>query len=83
LPDLVKNYPAQNFQYRFLPKEYSTTSGIGIYGEYVATYTGMSLGKLAEDVVFFVIRSKNLAESYRTWFWYMWEQSEEDRKKKA
>lgn len=80
LPELVKNYPAKNFQYRFLPKEYSTTSGIGIYGEYVTTYTGMSLGKLAEEVVFFVIRSKNLAESYRTWFWYMWEQSEPGKK---
>lgn len=79
-PDFLLNYPAQHFQYRFLPKAYSTTSGIGIYGEYVVTYTGMSLGQLAEEVVFFVIRSKDLAESYRTWFWYMWEQSESAKK---
>ena len=69
-------------QYRFLPKEYSTNSAIHIFGDYVITYTGLVLGKINDEIVFFVIRSKDLAESYRTWFWYMWEQSEEPAKVK-
>ncbi|MDO8668499.1 MAG: helix-turn-helix domain-containing protein [bacterium] len=67
-------------QFRFLPKEYATNSAIHIFGDYVITYTGLVFGKVSDDIVFFVIRSKDLAESYRTWFWYMWEQSKEQRK---
>lgn len=73
-------YFSGKLQYRFLPKEYATNSAIHIFGDYVITYTGLVLGKLNEDTVFFVIHSKDLAESYRTWFWYMWEQSEEPEK---
>ncbi len=64
-----------NLKYRMLPKEYSNNSAIHIFGEYVVTYTGLPIGKINEDTVFFVIRSKDLAESYRQWFWYMWKQS--------
>ena len=67
-------------QYRFLPKKYATNSGIHIFGDHVITYTGLPIGKISNDIVFFVIRSKDLAESYRKWFWYMWEQSEEPKK---
>ncbi|MEK7212523.1 MAG: helix-turn-helix domain-containing protein [Patescibacteria group bacterium] len=74
MPGFTKNYPG-NLQYRYLPKEYSTTSGIGIYGDYITSYTGLGLGKINENLIFFIIKSRNLAESYRTWFWYMWKQS--------
>lgn len=80
MPDFFRDYPAKFHKYRFLPKKYSTSSGIGIFGDYIVTYTGLLLGKIEENVVFFMIRSKNLAESYRKWFWYMWEQSEEDKR---
>jgi len=73
-PNFTKKFPAL-LEYRYLPKKYSTNSGMHIFGDYMITYTGLRLGKLDEDVVFFVIHSKNLAESYRKWFWYMWEQS--------
>ena len=62
-------------EYRYLPKAYSTNSAIHIFGDYVVTYTGMGIKKLDENVVFFVIRSHDLAESYKKWFWYMWEMS--------
>lgn len=75
LPEFAKNYPAKLFQYRYLPKEYSTNSIANIFGDYVITYTGISVGKMKSDTVFFVIHSKDLAESYRKWFWYMWNQS--------
>jgi len=77
IPNFPRHFPGK-LVYRFLPKKYSTNSALHIFGDYVITYTGLTIGKISEDVVFFVIHSKNLAESYRTWFWYMWEQSTED-----
>jgi sugar-specific transcriptional regulator TrmB len=67
--------PAQ-IEARFLPKEFSTSSAIHIFGEYVVTYTGMSTNKLEDDVTFFIIRSKELADSYKKWFKFMWEKAE-------
>jgi sugar-specific transcriptional regulator TrmB len=78
IPNFPRHFPGK-LVYRFLPKKYSTNSAIHIFGDYVVTYTGLTLGKISENVVFFVIHSKDLAESYRTWFWYMWEQSSEDK----
>ncbi|KKU27620.1 MAG: Transcriptional regulator TrmB [Microgenomates group bacterium GW2011_GWC1_46_20] len=73
-PDFPKRFPGE-LQYKFLPKEYSTNSLIQVFGDYFITYTGLEIKKLSEKTVFFIIKSKNLAESYRTWFWYMWKQS--------
>jgi sugar-specific transcriptional regulator TrmB len=81
IPNFPKHFPG-DLQYRFLPAKYSTHSGMGVFGDYIVTYTGVSVLKTDEDIVIFVIRSKKLADSYRTWFWYMWEQSEEDKPKK-
>lgn len=58
--------------YGGIPFEILRKAGIHIFGDYVITYTGLHLGKLDDNIVFFVIRSQNLAESYRKWFWYMW-----------
>ena len=80
MPNFPRHFPG-DLKYRFLPKKYSTNSALHIFGDFVVTYTGVALGKTGKDIVIFVIRSKNLAESYRTWFWYMWEQSTEDKKK--
>jgi sugar-specific transcriptional regulator TrmB len=81
LPDLPKSWPGI-LQYRYLPAEYSTGSGIGIFGDYVVTYIGTSVGKLSpDDLTFYIVRSKVLGDSYRKWFQYMWNQSEEPRKK--
>jgi len=79
LPNFPKHFEGQ-LEYRFLPKAYSTKSGIHIFGDYVVTHTGLTIGRLAEDTIFFVLHSKDLAESYRTWFWYMWKQSEIPKK---
>ena len=75
-PAFPKRFPG-NLKYRFLPKEYSTNSLIHVFGDYFITHSGLEIKKLNEKTVFFVIRSKDLAESYRTWFWYMWKQSSE------
>ena len=74
IPKFPKHFPGE-LKYRFLPKEYSTSSGIHVFGDYVITYTGLRILKIEDDLTFFVIHSKDLAESYRTWFWYMWSRS--------
>lgn len=74
LPDFTKNYPA-SMEFRYLPKKYSTTSIIVLFGDYVVMYAGVGIMKMSEQTVFFVIHSKDLAEGYHTWFDYMWDQS--------
>jgi len=78
-PDFPKRFPG-DLKYRFLPKEYSTNSLIHVFEDYFITYSGLEVKKLSEKTVFFVIKSKDLAESYRTWFWYMWNLSSESKK---
>ncbi|OGE85055.1 MAG: hypothetical protein A3J48_04405 [Candidatus Doudnabacteria bacterium RIFCSPHIGHO2_02_FULL_46_11] len=78
LPGFPKRFGGK-LQYRFLPKDYSTNSAIHIFGDYVITYTGLPIGKITDDIVFFVIRSSDLAESYRTWFWALWKQAQPDK----
>lgn len=76
--DQMPNFPKHFegiLEYRILPEKYSTNSAIHIFGDYVVTYTGLFVGKLSDNNVFFVIKSRDLAESYRTWFWYMWGES--------
>ena len=77
IPEFPKHFPG-TLQYRILPKEYSTNSLIHIFGDYVVTYAGLTIGRIDENNIFFVLHSKDLAESYRKWFWCMWEQSVED-----
>lgn len=62
--DFLKNFPKP---YKFLPPEHSTNSALIIFGDYVVTYTGLKLKKMNQDITIFVLRDKQLAESYRTW----------------
>ena len=71
MPNFPKHFEG-DLKYRILPKEFSTNSAIHIFGDYVITYTGLPIGKISEEVIFFVLHSKDLAESYRKWFWFMW-----------
>lgn len=73
-PDFPKYFPSK-LEHRFLPPKYSTTSAIHIFGDYIVTYTGMTNMHLDDDIVFFVIHSKKLADDYRTWFGYLWEKA--------
>lgn len=78
-PDIPLNFPAE-LEYRYLPEAYNTNCGLHIFGDYVISYPRARLGRLAEDPIFFVTRSRDLAESYRKWFWYMWGQSTSEKK---
>ena len=72
-PTLPKDFPGK-LEYRFLPKTASTNSLIHIFGDYVVTYTGLAIGTMDENTIFFIIHSRDIAESHRAWFHYMWKQ---------
>jgi|SRR3989344_2613343 len=75
VPNFPKHFSGK-LDYRILPKMYSTQSTMHIFGDYVVTYTGIKeIGKMPDDPFIFVLKSADLADSYRTWFRYMWEQS--------
>jgi len=59
--------------YKFLPKVYSTSVAVDIFGDRVNIISGMKLGGLKEDFAFTVIVNKEIAEAYRTWFQFMWD----------
>lgn len=59
--------------HKFLPEEYFTNSTINIFGDYIVNYTGLYTKKIDEKGTLFIIKDKELAESYRKWFKLMWD----------
>lgn len=59
--------------YKFFPKEHSTESSIDIFGDYVAIYSGMGIKKLSDEVTFFVLKDKTLAQDFMKWWQLMWQ----------
>ena len=59
--------------YKFLPKKYSSQTAVDIFGDYVVTFVGVSPGKLHEEPLQFVLKSKMLADGYRKFFQFMWD----------
>ena len=59
--------------YKFLPKKYSNDTAIDIFGDYVVAFVGVQPGKLDEDPLQFVMKSRRLADGYRKFFQCMWD----------
>lgn len=59
--------------YKFLPKKYSTPAMVDIFGDHVVSFSGAGLARISDDISIFVIVSKPMAESYKTWFQFMWD----------
>lgn len=68
--------------YKLLPKKYATTSAFDVFGNHVVTFTGMQSGKMSDDITIFVMVSKPLADSFRTWWQYFWDTLPEPKKSK-
>lgn len=78
--ETAKALRSNGMQYRFLPKKYSTNSAIDIFGDYVVTFTGLEIGSLDDSVTLYVLRDKNLADSYKKWFQFMWDMCPNEKK---
>ncbi|MFH1400757.1 MAG: helix-turn-helix domain-containing protein [Nanoarchaeota archaeon] len=63
--------------YRFFPKAYSSATAVDIFGDYVVTFVGVRPGELSDEPVQFVMKSRSLADGYRTFFRFMWDQCTE------
>jgi len=59
-------------EYRLLPKEFSTNSGLDVFGDKVVTFTGLYPEKFDEDVTLFVLTNQDIADAFRIWFQFMW-----------
>ncbi|PIR86739.1 MAG: hypothetical protein COU11_04495 [Candidatus Harrisonbacteria bacterium CG10_big_fil_rev_8_21_14_0_10_49_15] len=79
--DVLTSYPAQLYENRILPKKFSSQASLHIFGDYVISYTGIDFGITGDNASFFVIKSPALAESYRVWFWALFDQSSEEARK--
>ena len=64
--------------YKFLPKEYSSNTAIDIFGPYVVMFVGANPGHLDEEPTQFVIKSQKLADGYRKFFKFMWDNCKEN-----
>ncbi len=60
---------------RFLPKECSTNAAIDFFGDRIVTFTGLSINKLDDEIVQFVLISRELCNAYKKWFWLLWKAS--------
>lgn len=74
--DALAELDKRKLPYRFLPEKYNTDSTLDFFGDQIVTWHGISLKKLHDDVTLFVLRDKGLAESYKTWWKFMWESCE-------
>ena len=63
--------------YKFLPKKYSSNTAVDVFGDYVVTFVGVSPGKLHEEPLQFILKSKMLADGYRKFFQFMWDNCKE------
>lgn len=64
--------------YKFLPSKYSSPTMIDIFGDYVVTFVGVKPGELYEEPLQFVLKSKLLADGYRKFFQFMWDNCREE-----
>ncbi|MFA5797136.1 MAG: helix-turn-helix domain-containing protein [Candidatus Woesearchaeota archaeon] len=63
--------------YKFLPKAYSSSTAVDIFGDYVVTFVGVKPGQLDEEPLMFVLKSRRLADGYRKFFQFMWDHCKE------
>lgn len=70
LPEVIKNEGGLK---KILPPEYATDGVLDIFGDHVVTFANVEIGQVFDDTTIFVMINKQLAESYRTWFKFIWD----------
>ena len=65
--------------YKFLPKGYSSSTMVDIFGDYVTTFISSGEpGVLPDEPIQFVMKSRKLADGYRKFWQFMWDHIAED-----
>ena len=60
--------------YRFLPKGYSAPAAVDVFGSHVNILSNIHLGGMGEDFWFTVIINQQIADAFRLWFRFMYDQ---------
>lgn len=60
--------------YKFFPKKYSSQTAVDIFGDRVVTFVGIGPGQLDEEPIQFVMKGRKLADGYKKFFEFMWDQ---------
>ncbi|MFH0854628.1 MAG: helix-turn-helix domain-containing protein [bacterium] len=60
-------------EYKIFPKKYSTPGVCDIFGDYVVTFNSVNVGNFGSEGTIFVMKNKKLAENFRIWFQFMWD----------
>ena len=60
-------------EYKVLPKGYETVGVVDIFGDRVVNFTSEDIGNFGEHGTIFVMINADLAESYKTWFRFIWD----------
>ena len=64
--------------YKFLPKKYSSLTAVDIFGDYVVAFVGVKPGELSDEPIQFVMKSRRLADGYRKFFQFIWDNCADD-----
>lgn len=82
VPELLPEALAdERGNYRVLQKGYETPGVVDIFGDYVVTFVSVGIGNIGDDITIFVMRNRELAESYKTWFRCIWDACADQTKK--
>ncbi len=68
-PEILK---MKKNEFKFFPKECSSSVVIDIFGDHVVTFYGVEVGKLPEEPIQFNVVSGKIADGYRKYFNFMW-----------
>lgn len=60
-------------EYKVIPSEYPTPGVVDIFGDYVVTFTSVDVANFGEDGTIYVMINRQLAETYRMWFKFIWD----------
>src|SRR3989344_3406930 len=77
LPEALKNIGGE---YKILPTGYETIGVVDIFGDHIATFTSKGVGNFGEDGSIYVMINKQLADSYKKWFEFIWQHCPESGK---
>lgn len=64
-------------EFKILPKEYETIGVVDIFGDHVVTFTSEGVGNFGEHGSIFVMVNKDIADSYKQWFRFIWDHCRE------
>ena len=67
-----------SWEFRFLPKWYETKWVMDVFWDYVVTFNSTWIWNFWEGGSIFVMINKELAESYRIWFKFIWDFCEKE-----